>query len=51
MPLRVLVSGLVSVAMYAQTASLTERVTDPSGAVVPEAGVAVRSVGTGVTAR
>ncbi|HLJ15249.1 MAG TPA: TonB-dependent receptor [Bryobacteraceae bacterium] len=34
---------------FAQTASITGRITDPGGAVVPDAEVSAQSVGTGVT--
>jgi outer membrane receptor protein involved in Fe transport len=49
MLLRVSLLVLLSAAVFAQTASLTGRVTDPSGAVVPDARVQVRALGTGVT--
>ena len=41
-------SLLLVSAMWAQTASLTGRITDPSGAVIPDARVTVRSTGSGV---
>ncbi len=44
------VAIVFATAACAQVATLTGRVTDPSGAVVPEASVAARSVDTGISA-
>ena len=49
--MRLLVLALFAgCAMWAQTASLTGRVTDPSGAVIPGATVTVRAVATNISA-
>src|SRR5207248_2739074 len=40
---------LFATAAYAQTASLTGRVTDPSGAIVPQASVTVQSADSSVS--
>jgi hypothetical protein len=45
----ILLSLLCSVAAFSQVATLTGRVTDPSGAVVPGASVVARSVSTGIS--
>ncbi|MBI2690297.1 MAG: TonB-dependent receptor [Acidobacteria bacterium] len=47
--LRLLLFTAAAGVLLSQTASLTGRVTDASGAVVPGAGVVVRAEGTGVT--
>jgi len=44
-----LLSALCAVAMFAQTASITGRVTDPGGATVPNAAISVKSADSGVT--
>src|SRR5262245_26994391 len=43
----VALSLLTTCALYAQTASLTGRITDPSGALVPQASVKVEAAATG----
>ncbi len=45
-----LLAALSAVAVWGQTASVTGRVTDPSGAVIPGAKIEVRSNDTGITA-
>src|SRR5437016_13213573 len=42
-------AAVLSAAMFAQTASVTGRVTDPGGAVVPDATVTVQSTTSGVS--
>ena len=46
-----LLAWLAAAAVYAQTAQITGRVTDASGAVAPGAAITVRNVGTGIDRR
>src|SRR5579871_5490154 len=45
-----ILSLLTTCALFAQTASLTGRITDPTGAVVPQASVKIESAGSGLSA-
>ena len=45
----VLLLAMCATAMFGQTASITGRVTDPGGAVVPNAAISVKSADSGVT--
>src|SRR5262249_15055525 len=48
--MRLLTVSLLTVcALFGQTASVTGRVTDPSGAVVPQATIKIEAVGSGVS--
>ena len=46
---RIVCLGLLAAAAFAQTASITGRITDPGGGVVPDATVAVQSTESGVS--
>lgn len=51
MAFRFAAAALLSLGAYAQTATLTGRVTDPSGAVIPDATVVATNEGTSVDSR
>ena len=46
--LRALIYTSFAVSLHAQVATLTGRITDSSGAVIPQAKIAVRALNTGI---
>src|SRR5438105_5363073 len=47
----VALSLLTGIALFAQTASVTGRITDPTGAVVPQASISAEAAESGITTR